>query len=349
MIEVLSEEEERAAAPPRMAARATRGLRRGRAGLTRFSGLYVWALFIALYAAWVPHTFLTSTTAENIAGGQAVAGILAIGVVFALAAGAFDLSFANNFGLSSVVVASLMTNSHLAPVIAVLVTLGMGAFVGLVNGLFVVRVGVNSVIATLAMSSVLQAGIDRITDSGQFITPPSGFVHVASPQPLGIPIVTVYLLVVAAVAWYVLEHSPFGRQIYATGAGPDAARLAGVDTKRVTVIAFVACGTLASLAGIIVTARIDTASPTISTGYLLPVFAAVFLGTTQIKPGRFNVWGTLLGIYLLSTGITGLQLAGATSWVTDLFDGVALLVAVSLSAVGVRRRAGGLRRRLARR
>jgi ribose transport system permease protein len=145
------------------------------------------------------------------------------------------------------------------------------------------------------------------------------------------------LLVLAFIAWYLLEHSPFGRRLQATGAGADAARLAGVNTDRMVFLGLVASATMATIAGILITSQIASVSPTIGSGYLLPVFAAVFLGTTQVKVGRFNIWGTILAIFLLATGVKGLQLAGGQGWITDAFNGAALLLAVGVAALGQRR------------
>ncbi|MFJ8025701.1 hypothetical protein [Streptomyces sp. NPDC096311] len=142
-------------------------------------------------------------------------------------------------------------------------------------------------------------------------------------------------LVLAGVIWFVLEHRPVGRYMYATGSNAEAARLAGVRTNRVIFGTIVCTALIATIAGIVVTSRIATGSPTIGPPYLLPAFAAAFLGSTQIRQGRFNVLGTLIAVYALATGVKGLQLAGAPFWLPDLFNGIALLVAVALS---VRRR-----------
>ena len=144
----------------------------------------------------------------------------------------------------------------------------------------------------------------------------------------------------ALIAWYLLEHAPFGRRLQATGAGPEAARLAGINTDRMVFAGLVASSLAATIGGILITSQIGSVSPTIGSGYLLPVFAAVFLGTTQIKVGRFNVWGTIVAIYLLATGVKGLQLGGGEGWITDAFNGAALLLAVSLAVLGQRRQGG---------
>jgi ribose transport system permease protein len=313
----------------------------------RYSGVYVLAAFIIGYGLWVPKTFLTVTTLQSILGDQAVAGIVTVGVVIALSAGVFDLSFANNLSLSGVICGSLMYHHGWAPWPAIAVSLASGAVLALVNSYFVVKVGLNSIVVTLGTSSVLIAVTSWLSGNGQFVTGfPASFTRIASPKPLGVPMLTIIFAVVAFLGWYVLEHTPFGRRMQATGLGPDAARLAGVDTSRMTVIAFLVAGLTSSLAGVLVTAQVDAAVPTVGAGYLLPVVAGAFLGATQVKPGRLNIAGTVLAIYLLATGVKGLQLGGGgQAWITDAFNGVALLAAVTFAALS-QRSTGGLRRRL---
>lgn len=328
----------------------TPGPRRASLGqLSRFTGLGIWALFIVVFALWIPDTFLTSATARSIAADQAITAVLAVGVLFTLAAGVYDLSIAQNLGLSAVVAASLMVHSHVAPLAAVLITLALGIGIGAANGFFVAVVGVNSFIATLGMSSVLLALTEQISND-QFIGPlPQSFQAIASHQPLGVPIVLVYALVLAVLVWYALEHTPIGRRIYATGANPDAARLAGVRTGRHVFGTFVVTGAISSLAGVLAAAKIGSVSSDLGPPYLLPAFAACFLGTTQLKLGRFNVWGTLIALYLLATGVKGLQLAGGQLWITDLFNGVALVGAVSLAVMSEKRRNARIKAGTARR
>jgi ribose transport system permease protein len=160
-----------------------------------------------------------------------------------------------------------------------------------------------------------------------------------------VPIVFIYMVVLAIVAWMVLEHTPWGRRVRATGSGPDAARLAGVRTSWYVFWTLVVSGMVASLAGVLFIGRIGIVGPSVGQSYLLPTFAACFLGTTQIRPGRFNVWGTLLALFLLATGIQGLQLAGGQLWISDMFNGVALVAAVGLSVYAARRRAARQRQR----
>lgn len=300
-------------------------------GLSRLSGLYVFALFIIVYSIWLPDTFPTTTTAQTVAGNQAITGIAALGLVCALSVGAFDLSVANMIGVSSTVAAALMVRSDVAPGLAILIVLAMGIGVGLVNGLLVVRFRINSVVATLGMSSILQAVDDKITD-GQFITPvPGSFRGLTSGSPAGIPTAFIVLIALAVLAWYVLEHSPLGRRMIATGAGPDAARLAGTNIGQTQIAGLVISSTLGSLAGLMLVSSVGSAAPSSGPPYLLPLFAAAYLGATQLKPGRFNIWGTVLALYVLAVGVKGLQLAGGQFWVSSLFNGVALILAVGIA------------------
>ena len=144
--------------------------------------------------------------------------------------------------------------------------------------------------------------------------------------------------VLIGVAIYILiEYLPVGRYLYASGGNPVAARLAGVRVDRIVYGSLVASSLVAGITGVVLAARIGTASPDIGPSYLLPAFSAVFLGSTQIKPGRVNVLGTLIAIYLLATGVKGLQLAGAPSYTDDLFNGLALIIAVALAARSARK------------
>jgi ribose transport system permease protein len=141
------------------------------------------------------------------------------------------------------------------------------------------------------------------------------------------------------VLWWLLEYTPVGRYLYSIGGNPQAARLAGVRVDRITTSAFALSGVVAAFAGVILAAELGSASPDIGVPYLLPAFSAVFLGATQVFPGRVNVPGTLIAIFLLATGVKGLQLAGAPSYISSLFNGAALIIAVALAARATRRRA----------
>jgi ribose transport system permease protein len=215
-------------------------------------------------------------------------------------------------------------------------TMLAGVVIGLVNGFLVVRIGIDSFIATLGVSSALGALVLAISGGQQIVGLDQNFQKIAATEILGIGLPVWFVLIVALVVWYVLEHTLVGRHVYATGGNRDAARLAGVNTGRVIVGSFIACSVIAAVAGILIASRLGTGDPSTGPDMLLPTFSAAFLGATQFKNGRFNVWGTLVAVYVLAVGVKGLQLAGASFWVPSLFNGVALIVAVSLTLLRVR-------------
>jgi ribose transport system permease protein len=301
-----------------------------RAQLGRFSGVLIFVAVFATFAIWTPDTFLTETTWKSVLSTQAITAILAIGLLFPLAAGVFDLSAAQLLGFSALVCGALMFHEpHMSPGLAIVATLGVGLLVGVFNGFLVAGVGVDSFIATLGTSSLLIA-FAQLIGGGDYLGPfSSGFTNLTDGEVVGVPIVVLYLLVFAVIAWYALEHTPLGRRVYATGANSDASRLAGIRTKRFVFWTLIFSSVVASLAGVLLASNLNSVNETLGPQYLLPAFAAAFLGSTQLKPGRFNVWGTILAIYLLGMGVQGIQLVGGELWVTSLFNGLALIVAVS--------------------
>jgi ribose transport system permease protein len=306
--------------------------------LGRFSGVLLWITFIIVFAIWIPDTFLTTTTVNSIVADQAITVILSVGLLFTLAAGCFDISVAQNLGLCAVLAALLSTTGHLNPIVVIIVTLLVGAGIGMVNGLLVAVVGIDSFIATLGTSSILVAATSVLSNNSYVGPVSEGFQNIAGGTFLKIPKVAIYALVASLAVWYVLEHTPLGRRISATGAGREVARLTGVPTKLYIFGCYVTTGVFAAIAGVLLVSKIGTVSQDVGPPYLLPAFAACFLGTTQLKLGRFNVWGTVLAIYLLATGVEGLQLVGGQLWITSLFNGVALIAAVSFAVLSQKRR-----------
>jgi ribose transport system permease protein len=213
--------------------------------------------------------------------------------------------------------------------LAILITLGVGVVVGCGNGLLVVKAKVDPFIATIASSSVL-LGISEAIANGTTISfnIPTAFTDLGRNDVWKLPVTLIYMLVVAAVLWYIVDHTPFGRRVYATGAGREAARLAGVRTDRVIFISFVFSATLATLAGVVYGAQLGAGPPDVGSNFLLPAYAAAFLGSTMIKPGRFNVPGLILALFVVAIGINGLQLYGIAFWIVDLYQGVILIIAV---------------------
>jgi ribose transport system permease protein len=303
-------------------------------GLSRVSALYLLAVIVVLFGLWIPESFLTATTFKVVAADMVVVGILGLALLVPLVAGVFDLSVGNMLAFSLVIVSALAQNATLDPVTGSLVAILACAAVGLLSGLVVVRLRVNSFIATLATSQILTAATLLLSGNQQItgVFPP-WFLALGRADVAGIPVVVLYLVVLALVVWYVLECTSLGRHLLATGANPDAARLSGVRTDQMVIGSLVASAVLAGIGGLVYGAKIGSFSNSFGPPLLFPAFAAVFLGATQFL-GRPNVWGTILAVYTLAFGVKGLQLAFASGvyWITPLFNGVALVVAVGLAS-----------------
>jgi ribose/xylose/arabinose/galactoside ABC-type transport system permease subunit len=148
------------------------------------------------------------------------------------------------------------------------------------------------------------------------------------------------VVVATAVAWFLLTHTPYGRGLYAIGSNPRSARLVGLGVERIVIIAFVIAGGLSGVVGVLQLARAGSATADAGTNLLFPALAAAFLGATAVRPGFFNVMGTIIGVLFVAVSVSGLTLSGAAAWVSPVFNGAALLVAVGLSTYLGRRRGG---------
>jgi ribose transport system permease protein len=311
-------------------------------GMARYveawSGLGVWVLIIVLFGILEPSTFLTGTTLKSILAQQSITTIMALALILPLAAGVYDLSIGGTMGMTMMLVAWLQTSHHMGFVLAIVVSILAAAAIGCVNAFVVVKLGVDSFIATLGMGSVLDGLVQWISGGNNIIAGNTKFLDIAQAQIFTISLPVFYMLILAGLLYYVIEFRQFGRYTFATGSNPDAARLAGVRTNRVRALSLIICAVIAGVAGILFTSRIGSAAPGTGDGYLLPAFAGALLGATQVRPGRVNILGTLIAVYLLATGIQGLELEGAQVWVQDVFYGGGLIIAVAFAARAARMR-----------
>jgi ribose transport system permease protein len=310
-----------------------------RFGMDRYSGVYIFVVFLVVFGTWKPALFLTSGTLHSVASAQAIPAMLGLALLAPLACGAYDLSVGATCNLAAILAAYLQV-SHGFGILATTVTcLVTGVVIGLVNGVLVVKLHISSFIATLGMATIVEA-VQQIVTGGNQPNPPNSTAwrNLTQTSVAGFPIVVVYLLVIAMVIWWVLEHTPAGRYMFAVGSSTEAARLSGVRTGAWTVAALAGSGALSALAGVFYSSQAGP-SLTFGSALLLPAYAAAFLGCTQLKPGRFNVWGTLLAVYVLATGVQGLEFVTSVQWLNDMFSGCTLVLAVAF-AVWRQRRVG---------
>lgn len=300
----------------------------------RYSAALLFVVFVVIFGLLRPHLFLTASTFRLTLGEGVVTAVLALAFLVPLAAGAYDLSIGANLGLSLVVINWFAANTH-APV--ALVCLGavlLCCLAGLLSGVLVVRFRVNSLIATLGVSQLLSAVALKVSNNRQiFGTFPDWFANLGVANPIGIPLVVLYLLGLALIVWFVLEHTPVGRYLFAVGGNPDAARLAGLNTDLLVYGSLVSSAGIAGIGGAIYAMRAGVYSADVGPGLLFPALAAVFFGASQFSR-RPNVWGTLVAYFALAFGVKGLQLAfgPGTFWIQPLFQGTALLIAVALAS-----------------
>lgn len=310
--------------------------------LARYGLVIVTVLVIVLFSALKPSIYFTAANFEVIATNQAPTLLLSLAILLPLIAGEFDLSVAATFGFCELLVAGLMVKQGLPWGAAIVVTLLVGGVIGLVNGLLIVVFKLNSFIATLGSATVI-GGLTTWYSGGTTIVGnfASAFLTIGSKQLLGsLSIFVVYALAVALLVWIGLTFLPSGRHLYATGGGRNAAVMLGLRTGRLIVASFVLCGMIAALTAVVTASQLTSGQPALGAAYLLPAYAGAFLGATTINIGLFNVWGTVIGVYLLGAGVAGLQELGVPSFVQDFFNGGALLIAVAASGYVARRRAG---------
>ena len=303
-------------------------------GPRRLSAGYLWVAFTVAFAIIAPDTFLTSTTFKVVLGEGVITCLLALAFLVPLAAGIYDLAVGANMSLALVICVYLTMNTGVPPVVSSLLGIGACLVSGFVSGFIVVRMGVNSFIATLGTSQVLLAAALLISNNRQLVAVfPEYWSNIGIRSVGGVPVLVFGLVAVAIVIWYVFEFTSTGRYLFATGGNPDAARLAGVRTDLVLWGSLVASGAIAGIAGVAFSMRSGVYATTTGPGYLFPAIAAVFLGASQLSQ-RPNVWGTLIAYFALAFGIQGLVLSasGSSIWIQPLFQGVSLIVAVAIAA-----------------
>ncbi len=312
--------------------------------IERYALVVLFVAMLVFFSVWskTSSTFPTSANIKNVLGNQAVSGILAVAIIIPLVCGVFDFSVGSVAGLSQVLCAGFMSHLGAPLVLAVLGAVGVGALIGVNNGNTVARIGVNSLIVTLGVSTVCLGIVEWYTKGQSIISGISpDLVKVGTGDWLGIPRTVYYLAVIALAVYYLLEHTPFGRYLHSIGSNPEAARLVGLPVQRYVTLSFVLSGALAGVAGVLLVARNGGASPQVGTvSDTLQALSAAYLGATAIKPGRFNVLGTLIAILFLSFTVTGLSLAGVANWINDVFNGAALFIAVLISTIIGRKRTG---------
>jgi ribose transport system permease protein len=298
----------------------------------------VWVIVIVVFSLLKPSTFPTLSNASTILGSQSTLLFLALGLMIPLTVGEYDLSVAYNLVFSSLVIARLNVDNHLNILLSIVAGLLVAVLIGVLNGVLIVFIGIDSFVATLGTGTFFGGMALWISSSNVIGGVSNALVNpIVIDKLVSIPLEFYYGIACAVILWVLYRFTTLGQRLLFVGRNRDVARLSGIRVNHVRFGALAVSGLFAGLAAVVSAGNSGAADPTANISLLLPAFAAAFLGATTITPGRFNPWGTTASVYFLVTGITGLELLGAGTFVQDLFYGGALILAVALSIVARRR------------
>ncbi len=305
----------------------------------RIAGIATALLALMVFFSFASDAFLSVNNLLNVTRQVSIMAILSVGMTIAIISGGIDLSVGSIIAFVGVIVASAMTDLSLPIWVAVLFGLATGAAIGFGNGALVALAGVPAFIATLGTMTALRGLTYLYTDGYPIYNLPTAFAWLGAGYVAGIPVPTILMLLVGAVAYVVLSRTPFGIHIYAVGENETAARRVGVRVARVKLLAYVACGILAAISAIVLAARLRAGLPTSGFTYELTAIAAVILGGTSISGGQGSVIGTILGALLLGVLANGLTLLNIEPYVLEVVTGGIIIVAVLMDSLKHRKRA----------
>ena len=291
---------------------------------------------IVIFSFLSPRAFPTVNNFTNVLNQASLAVIIAGGLTLAVIIGELDLSIGMAASLHGILVTGLIVQNQMPIPVAIAIVIGLGALVGLVNGLIVTKLRVNSVIGTLGVGTIL-TGLAFAYSSGVPIVAgvPEAFLQISLGRWLfGIPNNIVVMAMVVGGLWVLVERTAVGQEIQAVGGNAAAARLAGINVDRVKTLGFVISGMCAALTGVLLASRLGSGTTSAGDSYLLTAFAAVFLGSATLRDGEFHVFGTLVGALIIAIGFNGLNIFGAPTFSQYMFQGSILILAVALSSLG---------------
>lgn len=298
----------------------------------RYALLLVWALLIIGFSIALPNSFPRWGNFSILFASYAPAALLALAIIIPLTSGDYDLSVGAVMTLSSCMIAVLNAWMGLPIVLCLVLSVLAGVAVGLFHAFFIVYVRIPSLVVTLGSTSLISGIVQWFTKSSTIGGIDNALImSVVGGRLFGVPYAFYYAFAAVVILWYIFDYTPLGRRLLFVGRGREVARLNGIAVEKVRIGALVASSVVAACAGILYAGVLGSADPYSGLNYLLPAFAAAFLGSTTIMPGRFNPWGAMVAVYFLGTGITGLTMLGIPLWVTNVFNGGALILAVTIS------------------
>ena len=308
----------------------------------RYGTLVSLIALLVVFSLARPDVFPTVNNLLNIMNQISILGTMAFGLTVCLVMGLFDLSIAAMATLGGYVATFLLVQypDTISVPVAVVISLGVAAAIGVLNGLIVSYLGISAFIATLATGSIITGAMLGISDSKTIITGiPDAFMAIGQGAILGISNPILIMLAVGFLLWLLLEHTQLGRHLYAIGGSAEASRLSGIAVKRYAPFALAICATCAGLGGLMAAAVLGAGRPQgVGDGYLLNAFAAVFIGASSLRPGKFHILGTLIGVLLIGVINNGLSVMGVPTYWQYIVQGVLLVAALFSAGVLTMRR-----------
>ena len=313
------------------------------AWLARFGTLVSLALLLIVFSLARPDVFPTIDNLLNIMNQVSILGTMAFGLTVCLVMGLFDLSIAAMATLGGYVATFLLVQypDTIGVPEAVLMSLAMAAVIGVFNGLIVSYLGISAFIATLATGSIITGAMLGISNSKTIITGiPDEFLIIGQGALFGVSNPIVIMLAIGVILWLLLEHTQLGRHLYAIGGSAEASRLSGIAVKRYAPIALAICAVCAALGGLMAASVLGAGRPQgVGDTYLLNAFAAVFIGASSLRPGKFHIVGTFIGVMLIGIINNGLSVMGVPTYWQYIVQGVLLIIALfSAGLLTMRRR-----------
>jgi len=308
--------------------------------LGRYGAVLVLVAMILVFVIIEPGTFATSSNFVQILNQSALTAIVSMGLTFVLAAGDFDLSIGYTTSFCGVLVAGFIQSDGLPIPVAIVLAVAVAAVIGLTNGLIVTRIGVNPLIATLGVGTIV-VGANYAYTGGDpvVISNPASFIALTFNKLLGLPYPVYVMFALAVLLWIVLNRTVLGQSIQAVGGNAEAARLSGIRIDRVRITAFVIAGICAGVTGVLLTSLTGSGAVDGGDSYLLSAFAASFFGSAVLRDGQFHIVGTMLGVLTVSVGFNAMAILGLNTYYQYLFQGALLIFAVGVGTLARRRAA----------
>ncbi|RBP17619.1 monosaccharide ABC transporter membrane protein (CUT2 family) [Roseiarcus fermentans] len=311
--------------------------------LARYGTLLSLVALLIVFSIARPDVFPTVDNLLNIMNQISILGTMAFGLTVCLVMGLFDLSIAAMATLGGYIATFLLVQypDTISVPVAVAIALGVAAAIGVMNGLIVSYLGISAFIATLATGSIITGAVLGISDSKTIITGiPDAFMAIGQGAIiLGVANPILIMLGVGLVLWLMLEHTQLGRHLYAIGGNAEASRLSGIAVKRYAPFALAVCAVCAGLGGLMSAAVLGAGRPQgVGDGYLLNAFAAVFIGASSLRPGKFHILGTMIGVLLIGVINNGLSVMGVPTYWQYIVQGLLLIAALFSAGVLTMRR-----------